>query len=249
MVILPSFHLTIPSMMKRRGLDIASYSFSSFRIANTISQPPTICGCSHHGFHGNISWNIFAVSYCLFLFFYVCSSLIQRNWSHLENLVGFFLCTPCCLLPSFIFNYFYFYNIPCLLVYLKILAVSQPMNSRKWQRNAEVSVCFVTALTQSRSKSWIYVLASKINSLSSILRVLFSSSTDFLSYFHLLVIYYNPNSPAKGWKSLYPKWYETPRLKRRGGKNKLKNWKKNKKDLLLSSTQSIHILFSFGFIC
>lgn len=69
MVILPSFHLTIPNMMKRKGLDIASYAFSSFRIANTISQPPTICGCYHHGFHGNISWNIFAVSYCLFPFF------------------------------------------------------------------------------------------------------------------------------------------------------------------------------------
>lgn len=140
-----------------------------------------------------------------------------------------FLWTPCCLLPSFIFNYFYIYNIPCLLVYLKILALSQPMNFRRWHRNAEVSVCFVTALIQSRSKSWIYVLASKINSLSSILRVLFSSSIDFLSYFHILVIYYIPKSPTKGWKSVYPQLYKTHRLKRQGGKNKLENWKKIRK--------------------
>lgn len=72
-----------------------------------------------------------------YLVFYVCSSLIQRNWNHFENVEGFFLVYTMCLLPFFIFNYFYFCNIPCLLVYLKILAVSQPMNYRKWHRNAE----------------------------------------------------------------------------------------------------------------
>lgn len=136
MVILPSFHLTIPNMMKRRGLYIASYAFCSFRIANTISQPPTICGCYRHGFHGNISWNVFAVPYCLFLFlclFISHSEELESSWKR----CGFFLVYTMCLLPSFMCNYFYFYNIPCLLVFVKTLAVSQPMDFRKWHRNAE----------------------------------------------------------------------------------------------------------------
>lgn len=50
MVILPSFHFTVPNMMERRCLYIASYAFCSFRIANTVSQPPTTCAATVMGF-------------------------------------------------------------------------------------------------------------------------------------------------------------------------------------------------------
>lgn len=129
-------HFLSQFLTQWKDLYIASNEFCSLRIANTISQPPTICGCYCHGFHGNISRNIFAISYCLFSFlclFISHSEELESFW----KCWGFFLVYTMCLLPSFIFNYFYFYNIPCLLAYLKILAVSQPMNYRKRHRNAE----------------------------------------------------------------------------------------------------------------
>lgn len=45
-------------------------------------------------FHG--TYLLFPTAY---FFFNVCSSLIQRNWNHLENVVGFFLCTPYVFFP------------------------------------------------------------------------------------------------------------------------------------------------------
>lgn len=120
---------------------------------------------------------------------HICCFLLLVSMSHSEeqesfwNVVGFFLVYTMCFLPSFIFNYFHYYSIPCLLIYLKILSVASLWILESGIEMLKGSVCFVTVLIQSRSKSWIYVLASKINSLSSILRVLFSFSIDFFSYF------------------------------------------------------------------
>lgn len=130
------------------------------------------------------------------------------SMNHLENVVDFFIPSMTCL-PSFILNYFYFYTIFYLLVYLNYLVVIQ------WILAHEISIetmkpenlhQFMFALSlhfiQSRSKSEIYVLASKIwSSLSSILAVLFSSSIAILSYFFLLVTYHIPFSPQKWWNA------------------------------------------------
>lgn len=127
---MPSFHLTIPNMIKRRLLHMhlvhleLQIQFPSLPQCVAVTVMDFMA--TSHG-----TYLLFPTTY---FFFYVCLSVIQRNWNHLEN-VGFFSCIHH-ESSSLFYIYFYFCNIPRLLVYLKILAVSQPMNFRKWHRNA-----------------------------------------------------------------------------------------------------------------